>query len=298
MKYELHSLIGVEVNVPRGIKRIIHPPDYFRTDKELCNINLWIRSADKTEIGDFSDQPYSVKIGKSNSILRPGRTSSLIKLAIQMALLKENCTLVHSAGVTKKGKVYLMTGRGGGVGKTSNTFALLKRGWGLMGDENVIVDERGKIMSYPTRIAVYFDTKNFKLPKMKRMELIAREVLGKVTPVFRAVGVNPRKFEITDEGNLNKVFFLSYGEGELSEIDPSKIISFVSDDTARNLLCVDWVRKMFHKYCNKHNKGFSENWLKRKIREVLTSAFKKGKKHYLVPSKNKTHFESIMEMVS
>lgn len=168
--YDIHGLLQIYVEGNETLLTSIDQHLFtFKTQKEFENYNVVIRpysSFKKSSTGESVDD----WIFSGNFAIRPSRKLAFdinsesislfsdrlelpINLLVQLALLKVNCTFVHSAGIQFKGKGILLPAAPG-VGKTTTIAVLLRNSCKMLGDDLCILGE-GKLWAYPQSLSIY-----------------------------------------------------------------------------------------------------------------------------------------------
>lgn len=250
--FNIHNIVRFRITtrglLPRLLsQRLIREYDYFQTD-HLDEVDFAV------EIGSFEpandgchvleDRQYFVKEGyfycedsyklakwavELSSIdsgvtrvrIEPNLFGYLfvggyiIDFLLRFNANKKGVPFVHGSALSKDGKAYLFPARSGS-GKTVLAMKLLEKGYNLLGDNFVMLDN-GRVLSYPSRMNIFFY--NLAPPIRKRLGagtlfflwlkyLLYRLSFG-YAKIFTPVSVQQIFAEkIRDEARLNKVFLL------------------------------------------------------------------------------------------
>lgn len=220
-----------------------------------------------------------------------------IGLLVELILLKQNRSLLHSAAVQYKTKNYLLPSFGG-VGKTTAISAVLSKGGKLYGDDMVIINQ-DEILSYPLDFTIYpyhLKTLNIK-DKSMIYHFNKTKILNKITNKLKNYNLKPVKLVIlildrlkipyfnvppkliygenciVKKGSIDEVFFLSKMKNNLPEITIHPIDSHNLAEICTNILLQEWhgAMSIIYTYCGLSS--FSLNLLFAKIREIYTRTF-------------------------
>ena len=179
--YDIHGLISISA---KGTSSLIDSLDshlsLFKSDASFEKVSIKILPFSDFK-GNKNGQALDDWIFSENFAIRESRNLAFnlvgesvilyadrleipINLLMQIALLKVDCTFVHSAGI-QMGKSGVLFPAPPGVGKTTTVSMLVKNGNFLLGDDLCILSA-GKIWSYPQSLSVYPYHRNV-LPRLK-----------------------------------------------------------------------------------------------------------------------------------
>ncbi len=319
MYYNIHDIIGIESNI-----KIL--PDYFEGKPKHVDIVIKQGNFDfdtskygklglKFFGGDgnlFLEYPFYGRpiqkllikdlLGKRTEFHFTKFTHSMfgvdamIDFIIQVKLLQKGYTFVHSGGLTKGDKAFIIAAWSE-MGKSSTIFGLAKQNFGVLGDDTVIVGKNGRVFSFPEKAGIYFHSKNVhnvRLSPLNRMKLLFKYVISKMPPLYLYVDPNLRVdlsklLPIDKGGDLEKVYFLEWGEGRQKIDKKSAIIKTISS-TIHSLFSNFFAKETFlaYSYLNNIDPQFIENGME----DVLEKAFNKCE---ILKSTKKDFYKYLLE---
>ena len=220
-----------------------------------------------------------------------------LKFAVELILLNEGYSFMHSAAVEYTGKNYLFPAFGG-IGKTTTVAAIVYSGGKLFGDDLNIVNER-KILSCPIDFAVYpyhldiLKIKNkkieFEFKKTKILDNITNNLKGYNVRVIKLieliinsiktpyVNVPPKRIFgencIVEKGQIDEIYYLCRVENNLPEITVERIDPDNLADLCSNILLQEWHGSMSILYTYSGLSTFSLNSLFSKIKNIFGRTF-------------------------
>lgn len=156
---------------------------------------------------------------------------SIVEFIKDLKLLEKGVTPIHSAGVEKDGNAYLISAWSE-TGKTSTMLALSKKGFNLLGDDEVHISKYGEALCYPAQIGLFFHTENLQsieLSFMKRIKLKTKYFLSKIR-LLETFAATTERIELSKvgkverSGKVRKVFLLEGGKTELMKISREEAI--------------------------------------------------------------------------
>jgi hypothetical protein len=195
-------------------------------------------------------------------------------MLLEIKLLQKGYTLLHAGGVTKGDKGYALFGWPG-AGKSSTIFGLSKEhGFEVLGDDMVILSNKGKLYAYPEKAGVYFRSENvgrLGLPITKKFELFIRYVISKIPPFNRYIGAKMMVdlsgiVNVGSSAKLSKVYFLEHGKG-MSKMPKATAISKIVASTSQAIFDHYLSNKMFYAYC--YTNGFDSGYIEKGMRTIL-----------------------------
>jgi len=191
----------------------------------------------------IDDLKGKTKIKFTKALKRFARVEIPIKAILLLKLIQEGYALLHGGCLNYKGQSILLIAPRD-IGKTSTILSLFDgKDFKFMSDDLTIVSKNGKAYSYPERVNIYpytltgnlispYGYKNpikRKLSKSHFLILLFWRLFNKEFSEEREI---PQKF-ISDNGRIEKVFFLSGGGDEIKKINgeeaAKKIISSTLD---------------------------------------------------------------------
>ncbi len=219
----------------------------------------------------------------------------IIDILLEIKLLEKGCTLIHSGGITKNGKGFLISAWSE-MGKSSTVFGLARRNFGVLGDDTVILAKNGRIFSFPEKAGIYFHSKNvenLRLSPMNKAKLFAKYIISKLPPLYLYVDPNLRidlskMLKVEKTANLEKTYFLEWGTG-VEKLDKKIAINKLISSTIHAWFNNFFAREMFVAYCylNDFDPLFIENGMKAVLEkalidcEIIRSTKKDYYKHFL-----------------
>lgn len=173
--YSIYDLVGVQVSDAYPWCETLFLSQGVAEDGETayqaCQQKIYVDYAkalpmeDVRFIGDgayigqniYVDEQYGVRVEKRADGLRLLATQECnewLVIAVQLALLNCNHSLIHAAALEKNGEV-LMFPSWGGVGKTATVCRFIREyGWRLLGDDLVIIGE-GRVLPFLKPFVIY-----------------------------------------------------------------------------------------------------------------------------------------------
>jgi len=229
-----------------------------------------------------------------------------LSMLVELVLLKQRHSLLHSAAVQYKGKNYLLPAFGG-VGKTTTISEIITHGGKLYGDDMVIISG-DKILSYPLDFTIYPYHLGFLKINDKRIiyQFKKTEILNKTTDylkkyknnVFKLmilifdhfkipyINISPKYLFgencIVKKGLINEIYFISKIKNNFPEITIDQIDSDNLAEICANILLQEWHGSMSILYTYSGLSTFSLNSLFIKIREIFKNTFNNYKCHQMI----------------
>lgn len=301
MYYDVHGLVGVESNVeilpeffkgrPKRIDLVINQGDFeFDTSKYAKlglkffggNNTLYLeypfygRPIQKLLIKNLQDDKTEFKFTRVTHSMFG--VHGILNYILQVKLLQKGCTFIHAGGVTKGDKAFLIAAWSE-MGKSSTIFGLAKQKFGVLGDDAVIVGKNGKIYSFPEKAGIYFHSKNVqnvKLTPFEKLKLFAKYIISKLPPLYLYVDPNLRVdlsqlLPVEKSGNLEKVYFIEWGEGR-GKIDKGTAINKAVSSTVHSLFGNFFGKETFLAYCYLNN--LDSNLIENGMKEIFRRTFK------------------------
>ena len=118
---------------------------------------------------------------------------------IEMLLLRKGCMLVHAGAVSRKGKSYLIAGRGGSH-KTNFVMGLMKRGYNYISDDMVILNGK-EVLSFPHSVSLF----DFAYRYLGREDM---NLLEKVRLFFFLRKSQPLSFKVVERSKIEGLTLL------------------------------------------------------------------------------------------
>lgn len=320
--YNIHNLLRIESDVESF-------PKMFKVDS-LSKIDLTIRQGDfevereklkklglkffggndslyleypfygkvlqKLWIKNMMGNPTEFKFSKFTG--RFWGVDSIAQLVMEAKLLEKGCTFIHSGAITSRGKAYLISAWSE-MGKSSTVFGLAKSGYGVLGDDSLIISKDGTVYSYPEMAGIYFHSKNLQnlnLSMNKKMILGFKYIISKLPPLHLYIDPNLRVdlssiLPVGKSGKLDKCYFLELGKGE-QKIAKEDAVNKMISTTIQALFGQFFTREVLYaySYLNDVNPSFVEDGM----RKILTKVLKDCR---IIRSDDKTFYKYIMENV-
>lgn len=159
--YNIHNLIKVRVDNDRkdlqeGYRHYLR---YFKTDEEIKNVDYDIqefKNLPKLNCSiSFNKEKYALSCDGKKITEYTTYANRATNLWIEFLLLEHSLSFVHAAGVEIKGKGFIFPAAGG-VGKTTLISHLRNLdSFKFFGDDFVILNEQGEMLSYPSDLSIY-----------------------------------------------------------------------------------------------------------------------------------------------
>ncbi len=320
--YNLHNLMKIESNVeefpamfkssPDGKPDLVINEGKFNVDtKDLKQLGLKFFGGDDRLFLEYPFYGKSIqKLYISN--LMKGQTQfnfskftgkfwgvrGLVYLIMQIKLLQQGCTFIHSGGITKDNKAYLVSAWSE-MGKSSTVFGLAKSGYGVLGDDTLILSKDGTVYSFPQVAGIYFHSKNLqnlKLTPSQKMSLFVKYMVSKMPPLH--LYINPNLYvdlssilKIENSAKLERTYFLEFGKGE-EKLDKKTAINKMISTTVQALFGQFFTREVFYAYC--YLNDLDPEFIEVKMREILEKTMTENK---IIRSDDKSFYKYIMEHV-
>lgn len=177
MFFSFHGIVGVEVenSYPWFDTLFIKPLPAYSDEKDFAgckrfikvryenivrpdlavNIGRGIQLAGRTLI----DRKYGVSLHWDDDrtiVLQTSREcNEWLFICLQIMLLAEGYSFVHGAAFSRDGKALLVASRAG-IGKTGCAAGVIRAGgWQLLGDDMVIINREGKVLSFLKDLFIY-----------------------------------------------------------------------------------------------------------------------------------------------
>lgn len=219
-------------------------------------------------------------------------------LLMEIKLLQKGCTFIHSGGITNNGKGYLIAAWSE-MGKSSTVFGLSKSGYGVLGDDTLILSKDGTIYCFPQVAGIYFHSKNLenlKLTPKQKLMLLTKYMVSKMPPLH--LYINPNLYvdlssimKVEEKAKLKKCYFLEFGEGD-EKIDTKTAVNRMISTTVQALFGQFFTREVFYAYCYLNN--FDPEFVEREMRKILLKTLKDCR---IIRSTNKSHYKYITENI-
>lgn len=320
--YNLHNLLHIQSNVEefpeifkvdslQNVDMIINEGG-FKVEKDKLkqlglkffggNDSLYLeypfygKSIQKLSIKNMMGSPTEFDFSKFTGKFWGVR--GLVYLLMEMKLLQKGCTFIHSGAITSNGKGYLISAWSE-MGKSSTVFGLAKSGYGVLGDDTLILSEDGTVYSYPQVAGIYFHSKNLdnlKLTPSQKMKLFLKYIVSKLPPLH--LYINPNLYvdlssilKVEKSAKLDKCYFLEFGEGE-EKLNKKTAINKMISSTVQALFGQFFTREVFYAYCylNDINPELIEEGMRKLLDKTMDDC-------RIIRSNDKTFYKYIMENV-
>lgn len=222
----------------------------------------------------------------------------LVYLIMEIKLLQKGCTFIHSGGITKNGKAYLISAWSE-MGKSSTVFGLARSGYGVLGDDTLILSRDGTIYSYPQVAGIYFHSKNLenlKLSPSQKVNLFIKYMVSKLPPLH--LYINPNLYvdlssilKVEKSAKLERCYFLEMGKGE-EKLDKKTAVNKMISTTVQALFGQFFTREVFYAYC--YLNDLDPEFIEYNMRKVLDKTLKDCR---IIKSEDKTFYKHIIENV-
>lgn len=249
---------------------------------------LWI----KNMLGNPTEFKFSKFTGKFWGV------RGIVYLLLEMRLLQKGCTFIHSGAISAHDKAYLISAWSE-MGKSSTVFGLAKSGYGVLGDDTLILSQDGTVYSYPQVAGIYFHSKNLenlKLTPSQKMKLFVKYMVSKMPPLH--LYINPNLYvdlssilKVEKKAKLDKCYFLEFGEGE-EKLDKKTATNKMIASTVQALFGQFFTREVFYAYCylNDINPDFIEDGMRKILDKTINDC-------RIIRSNDKTFYKYITENV-
>jgi len=319
--YNIHDIIRVFSNIN-------NLPDYFKS--EPLNVDLTIKEknfvfkknkAKRLGLKFYGGNDelyleyffYGIPIQKLLIKDLPGKTkfyftsrtnklfgvSEIATLLLEIKLLQNGCTLIHSGAISKSKKGYLFSAWSE-MGKSSTVFALSKKSeFKVLGDDKVILSKDGTIYSYPEKAGIFFHSKNvenLKLSFSDKIGLVFRFIIAKLPPFYLYVDPNLRIdlsdiVEVDDKAKLKEAYFLEWGDGT-DKLDKNVAINKIIASTFQSIFAQYFARETFFAYC--YLNDFDPNFIEKGMRKILEKTLDKG---VIIRSRKKDFYKYLEKTI-
>lgn len=183
--------------------------NYFYCKKDMYKFTNW-----KFEMSNIDSENTIVKIS-SNFFGYLWMVGFIIEFLIHYKMNIKGYPLIHASALSQNNKGYIFSARGGG-GKTTISMNLLNRGFKLLGDNFVIVNN-GQVLSYfsPLNIFTYNLAPIIRtnLTFKNKINLNLKKIIYKFSFGFIKIftKINPKEIlqnSILDNSSIYKIFVL------------------------------------------------------------------------------------------
>lgn len=285
MKLSILGLIGIEVdpNYPWKDTLFFYNDELINNNVNFdkCNVYIKVNYVKKIDakdcrdlgngilIGDnfIIDKEYGVKIEKQKGIFYLSTTQECnewLIICFQLALLEQNLTFIHAAGLEKEDQVLLLPSWGG-VGKTATVVRMIKeQKWKLLGDDLIIINSNGEVIPFLKPFVIYGYHKSLfpsifsekkaiirnelisnwlrkMIPTLKKILRITPRVLAflrKYNP--HSIRVSPLKIfdinQLSSGGKLKQAYWLERTISHKSDLKRLKVSQLASKVTAVTIM--------------------------------------------------------------
>ena len=289
MKYNIHNILKIDSDLEIF-------PKYFEGNFE--NADLVIRKGD-IKIDKKKYKRFSLKFwGKKNELyfesyfygfplnkiliknlkelyyLKNSNRYNIVGIArflFEINLLKKGCTLVHAGAVEKDNKGYLIVALAEG-GKSTATLNLGLSGGKILGDDMVIISEKGQIYSLIDEIRIYSGSEilnKLNLSKKKKLESKIRYLASKISPLHWVIDANltldSKYFKMAKQAKINDIIILPENEKR----DKETLVNILLASTL-SLFNEKFPNRIFQAYCLIN--GIDPTFFVRQIKEVISRA--------------------------
>lgn len=265
-------------------------------DKLFLEYPFYGRSIQKLYISNLMKGTTEFKFSKFTG--RFWGVRGLVYLIMQMKLLQHGYTFIHSGGITKENKAYLISAWSE-MGKSSTVFGLAKSGYGVLGDDTLILSKDGTIYSFPQVAGIYFHSKNLenlKLTPSQKMNLFLKYIVSKMPPLH--LYINPNLYvdlssvlKVENSAKLERTYFLEFGKGE-EKLDKKTAVNKMISTTVQALFGQFFTREVFYAYC--YLNDINPEYIEVGMRDILEKVMKENK---IIRSDDKSFYKYIMEHV-
>ncbi|MBI2084140.1 MAG: hypothetical protein HYT70_00800 [Candidatus Aenigmarchaeota archaeon] len=319
MYYNIHDILGIESNIkilpeffegkPKNVDIVIRQGDFEFDTSKYGKLGLkFFGGNDRLYLEyPFYGKPIQkllIKdlLGKKTEFLFTKFTHSMfgvdaiIDFIIQAKLLEKGYTFIHSGGLTKGNKAFIIAAWSE-MGKSSTIFGLARQNFGVLGDDTVILGKNGKVYSFPEKAGIYFHSKNVhnvRLSPFNKMKLFFKYMISKMPPLYLYIDPNLRVdlsklLPIEKGGKLEKVYFLEWGEGR-GKIDKESAINKTISSTIHSLFSNFFAKETFLAYS--YLNGLDTQFVEKGMEDVLSSALNKCE---ILRSTKKDFYKYLLE---
>ena len=300
--YDIHGIVGIESNVeilpeyfkgkPKNIDLVIRQGDFDFDTTKYAKLGLKFFGGNDTlylEYPFYGKPIQKVLIknlqGKKTEFFFTKLThsifgvSGMLDFILQVKLLEKGYTFVHAGGVTK-GKKAIVIAAWSEMGKSSTIFGLSNQKFGGLGYDTVIIGNERKVFSFPEQAGIYFHSKNIKNIRLSlagKAKLFVKYIISKLPPLYLYIDPNLRidlskLLPIEKSGDLDKVYFLEWGEGH-EKIDKETAINKAISSTVHSLFGNFFARETFqaYSYLNSFDPQFVENGMRGILEKLFDS---------------------------
>jgi len=242
LRLEYGDFLDKQVNAPRvhiTIGPVEKPSRCYQTvDQKYLVGEDWLYCRDSYKVANWKVWFSGIDSEAMQMRVEPNFFASdlippfLVTPLIGLQLLKMGYCLGHAAGMSKDGQAVLLTGFGGS-GKTSSLFTAIDRGFGILGDDHVILC-RGRVLSFPTAVSLF----KYNIPagskwvqrwkrEVELKELIRRITLNYVHLVTKASVEEAFPGSVIRDSSVNAVYLIAPSVGNhlsISEIERSELV--------------------------------------------------------------------------
>jgi hypothetical protein len=224
----------------------------------------------------------------------------IFRSLVQISLINTEKYMVHGAAVTL-GEEGILVPSFGNTGKTTTSWMLAKRGAEFLTDEFAILDSQGHCLGFPCSSLVsgpLVKAAELRLTRKQAVSLWLRELMSKmVSTRFAPGGIKlypDQIFKMRDDAAITRIVFIQKGFDHTRRIDPDEAVTLLTavQDYEMNWRANPYIiaQSFFRPDFNPRDQSLKET-------EIVRSIVSRAKAAYLVSSSNKSHFESIEEIV-
>lgn len=242
-----------------------------------------------------------------NALGRIFITGNVIDFLIHLKLLESGYPIIHASSVSKNGKAFAFSSRGGG-GKTTIALELASTGFSFIGDNYVIIHE-GKVLSFPTSLSIFtynitpMITKNLRFEE--KVMLTLKKIVYKGTRGYAKffTKINPNRILNVIPSSELRTFFLLVPHTNL--LYNQVAINEINRNEAINRIIYNQMIEFppFTRHIEEYSyffpgSSFSLHW--KKYRESLHKNLMENIKFYEIqvpPRYHKITFEKIFEVI-
>lgn len=316
--YNIHDILGVESNIkilpeyfegkPKSIDLSINQGDFTFDTAGYGKLGLKFFGGNDTLYLEYpfygkAIQKLLIKnLQGRKTVFRFTRlthsifgVTDMMYFMLQAKLLQKGYTFVHSGGLTKNKKAFIISAWSE-MGKSSTIFGLAKQNFGVLGDDKIIVGKNSEVYSFPEKAGIYFHSKNVqnvKLSPKDKIKLFIKYMVSKMPPLYLYIDPNLRVdlsklLPIDKGGKLEKVYFLEWGEGA-EDVDKATAVNKIISSTVHSLFSNFFAKETFLAYSYLNN--FDSQFIEKGMEDVLSKILKK---HQIIRSTKKDFYKYLI----
>ena len=188
---------NIHVSIKTAINNLVKNKSYLQVSNQ--DSTFYVQNLAKFRILNNNKIINNNIDKKNNHLVR----SYLLGTAMAGILTQRNLLLLHANALEKEGKVIICMGKSG-IGKSTISYLLMKKGWKLLSDDLVAIDDNHMVLPGIPRIKLWKDTIDaFKLDITKLKNL----------PYYKDKFVIDRKYikASFSSNKLSEVYYLDNG---------------------------------------------------------------------------------------